>query len=105
MAEKLLRLGNRIPTLNTARVSMLETKAGATPRLRGDTWMKIRRTALLAGGFRCVDCGHVSPTNEIDHEIPLEQGGSNDQSNLRIRCIPCHAEKSKHETRVRYGRG
>lgn len=105
MADKLQRLGNRIPTLNPLRVAVLEAKAGSTPRIRGDAWMKIRRTALLAGWFRCVDCGHVSPDNEVDHDTPLEQGGSNEQSNLRIRCHACHAEKSKHETRIRYGRG
>ena len=94
----------RLAALNTNRVKLLETKAGATPRLRGDTWMKIRRDVLVEGGFTCVDCGQVSMSNEIDHEVPLEQGGGNDKANLRIRCIPCHSKKSVAEHRARYGK-
>ena len=101
MAEfKLPRLANRLQTLVTTRVPVLDTKAGATPRLRGDTWMKIRRSVLVDGGFTCVDCGHVALSNQIDHEVPLEQGGSNDKSNLRIRCIPCHAAKTAGENKA-----
>lgn len=101
MAEKFKpkTLQPRLAALNTNRVKMLETKAGATPRLYGDTWMKIRRSVLVDGGFTCVDCGLVALSNQIDHDTPLEQGGSNDKSNLRIRCIPCHAAKTAAENR------
>ena len=106
MAEKFRppTLQPRLAALNTNRVRLLDTKAGATVRLRGDTWMKIRREVLVDGGFACVDCGQVSMSNQIDHDTPLEQGGSNDKSNLRIRCIPCHTKKSVAEQRVRYGK-
>ena len=63
--------------------------------------MKERHTALVAGLFACVDCGHISASNEIDHNIPLEQGGANHQSNYRVRCIPCHAAKSKRDGSAR----
>ena len=102
---KLQRLKTALPTLNTRKLPVLQAKAGATLRLRGDAWMKIRRRVLVAGNFTCVDCGHVSQTNEVDHQIPLEQGGSNDDSNLRIRCKPCHADKTAREARVRTGGG
>lgn len=59
--------------------------------------MTERRATLVAGLFQCVDCGHVSASNEIDHDIPLEKGGANHASNYKIRCIPCHAAKSKRE--------
>ena len=61
--------------------------------------MKIRRSVLVEGGFTCVDCGLVSMSNQIDHQVPLEQGGSNDKENLRIRCIACHAKKTASETK------
>jgi 5-methylcytosine-specific restriction protein A len=101
---KLNRLPDRLQSIVTRRLPMLEAKAGSTPRQRGDAWMKIRRKVLVDGGFECVDCGQVSMSNEIDHQIPLSEGGSNDQSNLRIRCIPCHANKSLAETKVRFGK-
>ena len=104
MVEKLKRLQDRIKSISPNKLKVLETKAGATPRLRGDTWMKIRRAVLVEGRFACVDCGLVSMNNQIDHEIPLEQGGSNDKSNLRIRCIACHAEKTKRETKALFTR-
>ncbi len=102
MAEsfKPKRLVGRVLAAPPPRLKMLETKAGTTPRIRGDAWMKIRRAVLLAGGFTCVDCGLVSQSNQIDHEVPLEQGGSNDTNNLRIRCIPCHAAKTAAETKA-----
>jgi 5-methylcytosine-specific restriction protein A len=96
-------LAPTLPALNTNRVKVLETKAGSTERLRGDAWMKIRHALLLRGGFACVDCGHISMTNQIDHEIPLEQGGTHDMNNLKIRCVRCHTNKTNRENRVRFG--
>jgi 5-methylcytosine-specific restriction enzyme A len=101
--HKLNKLPERIKSLDQRRLPVLEAKAGTTPRIRGDAWMKIRRRVLVDGGFTCVDCGHVSFDNQIDHDTPLEQGGSNDDSNLRIRCIDCHAKKTKSENRALLG--
>ena len=83
---------------------MLEAKAGTTQRMRGDAWMKIRRAVLVEGAYACVDCGRVHPSNEIDHQVPLEQGGTHDRSNLRIRCVECHAAKTKAEAKARAGK-
>lgn len=103
MALKTLK--PRLATLNTNRVKVLDTKAGATPRIRGSRWMKERQTALVTGLFTCVDCGLVSSTNEVDHDVPLEQGGSNEQSNLKIRCAQCHKAKTAREAANRAGEG
>lgn len=92
---KLTSLKPRLATLNTQRLTVLDTKAGATKRIRGRAGMKERQAARVAGLFTCVDCGHISVSNEIDHEIPLEQGGANHPSNYRVRCINCHRAKSK----------
>lgn len=100
----LKRQPDRLQSIVTNRLPVLETKAGSTPRLRGEPWMKIRKRVLVNGGFTCVDCGLVSMSNQIDHEVPLEQGGSNDDKNLRIRCIPCHAAKTKSETQALFGK-
>ena len=104
MALKLARLPSRLQSIATTRIPVLEAKAGTTPRQRGDAWMKTRRKVLVDGGFACVDCGHVSTSNEIDHDTPLERGGSNDESNLRIRCTACHAAKTKTEAKQRFGK-
>ena len=98
---KLQRLKTELPTLNTRKLPVLQAKAGTTPRLRGEAWMKIRRRVLIAGGHACVDCGRVHASNQIDHQIPLEQGGTDDESNLRIRCVECHEAKTSRENRAR----
>lgn len=65
--------------------------------------MGIRRQVLKVGGFECVDCGHVSRANEVDHMTPLEQGGTDADSNLCVRCPTCHAAKTAQENRSRHG--
>ena len=102
---KLKTLKSTLPILNTSRVKVLDAKAGATPRIRGSQWMKTRRQALVAGSFTCVDCGRIHSSNEVDHDKPLEQGGSNDQSNLVVRCVDCHKAKTKREAQERYRTG
>lgn len=101
---KLHKLGARLPVVDTRRVKVLEAKAGTTPRTRGDAWMKIRRRVLVAGEFRCVDCGHIATTNQIDHDTPLEQGGTDAEQNLVIRCIPCHEAKTADENRRQFSK-
>lgn len=91
----------QLPMLTSA-LTVLDTKAGSTERIRGGRWMKIRERTLTAGAYTCVDCGRVHASNEVDHDTPLEQGGSNDQSNLVVRCTDCHRAKTKREAQERY---
>ncbi len=98
---KLTMLKPMLKTMDVNRVKLLDRRAGATQRIRGDTWMAIRRKVLLRDGYQCCDCGRVHASNQIDHETPLEQGGSNDDSNLKVRCVECHAVKTKREAQGR----
>jgi 5-methylcytosine-specific restriction protein A len=47
----------------------------------------------------CALCG-VTGEWEADHIIPLAEGGTNELSNYRTLCVPCH----KAETRALAGR-
>lgn len=102
---RLTTLKPRLAALTQTRVKVLEAKAGTTPRVRGRTWMETRQRVALAHGYLCVDCGRVwrSDKDQIDHDIPLEQGGSNDDANLRPRCDDCHKAKSAREAAARAG--
>jgi 5-methylcytosine-specific restriction endonuclease McrA len=96
----------RVPTLDTRRLPVLEAKAGTTQRIRGDTWMSIRRKVLQRDGYACQCCGIVRRDNEVDHRIPLEQGGSNELDNLQTLCggpDGCHTRKTKAEAQGRGG--
>ncbi len=103
---KLQTLKPKLKTLNTNKLRVLEAKAGATPRIRGDTWMATRRRILLRDKFACQSCGIVRMDNEVDHRIPLEQGGSNDDGNLQTLCggpDGCHTKKTADEAKQRAG--
>jgi len=45
----------------------------------------------------------VSSRDQIDHKVPLEQGGSNDDDNLQPLCNDCHQAKTAAEARARAG--
>jgi 5-methylcytosine-specific restriction protein A len=102
MAIKMLT--NRLQAIVTNRVPVLEAKAGTTQRIRGREWMGIRREVLLRDSYKCQSCGIVRMDNECDHIIPLEQGGSNDISNMQTLCggpKGCHTAKTKRESQAR----
>jgi len=63
-------------------------RKGFTPRQRIET--------LLACKGRCVKCAEkVGDDFEIDHRIPLAQGGLHEPGNWQIVCKPCHLGKSR----------
>ena len=95
----------RLASVDTNRVKVLDTKAGVTAMPGGRAWQATRQRVALAHGYRCI-CGAVwrSHIDQIDHETPREQGGSNADSNLRPMCKACHDAKSADEARVRAGR-
>jgi len=50
---------------------------------------------LLVGG-RCVACGQITKL-EVDHVIPVSQGGRNDIDNIQPLCRSCNASKGPNE--------
>lgn len=102
--QRLKTVAPRVVATTASRVRTLTRTAGATPRLNdrsGGAWAVIRRR-ILARDPLCVDClaatpQHVSVSREVDHRIPLERGGSDDDANLAGVCVPCHRAKSARE--------
>ncbi len=95
----LTTLKPRLQTAQLSRAPMLQAKAGTTERIRGRAWMATRERIALAHGYRCAGCGcvWVASRDHIDHTVSLEQGGSNDDSNLRPLCLGCHEAKTTAE--------
>lgn len=102
----LTTLKPRLGTLKTTRTPMLEVKAGTTEMERGRAWMAKRQRVAAAHGYRCAACGLVwmAHRDQIDHIVPREQGGSNEESNLQPLCNECHALKTAAEAARRAGR-
>ena len=104
---KLQRLAPRLGGMDTQRIKTLQTTAGATPRTRGNAWMATRRRILLRDRYTCQGCGLVRADHEIDHRVPLELGGADEDSNLQCLCAGtggCHARKTKQEAGARAGK-
>ena len=59
------------------------------------------RKMYVAENPVCVICeerGFVSPVEEVDHIVPIRQGGAEyDWNNLQSLCKSCHARKSAKE--------
>ena len=79
--------------------------SGMPERIRGRRGVKhreqVRREEPLCR--MCLAKGRVTPTQEIDHIIPLRQGGTNDRDNLAGLCREHHLEKSTGYKRQRIG--
>ncbi len=91
-----------LPVLKTDRIKTLEAKAGTTPRPRGRAWQNKRHEVMKRSQFACAVCGSVGLHHEVDHKVPLEQGGADmDDSNLQLLCISCHVEKTSQEASSR----
>ena len=80
-----------------------------TPRLRGRAAVEQRRRRLQAEPL-CRDCkarGKVTASTVPDHIVPLAHGGSDDDSNIRCLCQPCHeartAEQFGYRRRIAIG--
>ncbi|WP_295850996.1 HNH endonuclease signature motif containing protein [uncultured Xylophilus sp.] len=103
--SSLRTLNTRLSPIDPTRLATLQQKAGTTDRPSGRRWAVTRERIALAHGYRCVDCGLVwTPSRDhIDHDVPLEQGGSNDDANLKPRCLECHAVKTAEEAGRRAG--
>jgi hypothetical protein len=51
------------------------------------------------GLWRCGMCDELLPSNfEIDHKIPLWNGGADESCNMWALCAKCHSEKTEQET-------
>lgn len=43
------------------------------------------------------DLGCLVAATEVDHVIPIAQGGTDDPNNLQSTCSACHRRKTQHE--------
>ena len=76
-----------------------EAEAGrpsSSARGYGARWRRIRRMHLCANPL-CEDCraqGRVTPATEVHHVVPLRDGGTHGETNLRALCKSCHSKRT-----------
>lgn len=68
------------------------------PRSRGVS-DKLRRVIMKRDDRRCQIGGEhcVFTATEVDHIVPVFEGGGDERENLRAVCSPCHAVKTQEE--------
>lgn len=69
-----------------------------SPSRRGydSNWQRLR-LMVLAERPLCVECerwGRVAAATEVDHIVPLSEGGTNERENLQPLCHECHSRKT-----------
>lgn len=90
------------------KIQTLDTRIGtapATERIRGRKLQKINQRIGLRDMWTCQICGRVDAHGQVDHKVPLHQGGSESDENRWWLCIPCHDAKSEKEEAARRGQG
>jgi 5-methylcytosine-specific restriction protein A len=66
----------------------------------GRPWRRLRNEILRRDGFLCQPCKAQKRTKlatEVDHIVPMFEGGSDAKANLQAICTECHAVKTKAE--------
>lgn len=58
-------------------------------------WSSLAEEVKRADGYKCRKCG--ATTNlQVDHIIPIAQGGQSVKSNLWTLCLDCHVKRPRH---------
>lgn len=65
------------------------------PRL-GHHWQILRRMVLERDGYKCSQCNSRRRL-EVDHIVPVDDGGTDDPDNLQTLCRNCHIRKTRAE--------
>jgi len=66
-------------------------------------WAARRQRILVRDAYACRVCDEIvaGKAAHVDHRIPLEDGGTDDDANLQTLCVRCHGAKTREEQRRR----
>jgi 5-methylcytosine-specific restriction enzyme A len=72
---------------------------------RTSDWLAKRQRILVRDAYTCAVCGLVVSGRRahVDHIVPLEQAGTDEDDNLQVLCDQCHGRKTRGEQRRRGG--
>jgi 5-methylcytosine-specific restriction enzyme A len=69
----------------------------ALRKTNGHKWQKVRERVMSRDCGLCQECnrqGRITLGSEVDHIIPLNKHGTDDDSNLQLLCHECHVAKT-----------
>jgi 5-methylcytosine-specific restriction protein A len=79
------------------------TRAAYRSGYRDPAYYRERQATLNRARGACEECGERVERLEVDHIVPLRDGGANTRANLRALCVPCHQRKTRSDRRRRRG--
>lgn len=103
---KLPALKPKIRTIELTRVKpqtqlgVWEKNSLAGKRLTGRALQKRNDRIKARDGWRCKGCGRITNELDVDHIVPMSQGGGDHDANLQCLCRGpdgCHKQKSMLE--------
>lgn len=97
LKSSLKMAGQRIQVMQQSR------NPEAEQRTRGRRWMAIRARWFSEHPL-CVMCnatGYARAATQLDHIVPLIDGGKDDESNYQGLCEACHTDKTAREAKAR----
>ena len=84
-------------TLSAQSKTSTQAMSGGKTKTRSVSEAR-KKSVAASQGWRCSACNEMlSATYEVDHIIELQDGGTNDVSNLTAMCRNCHGEKTLQE--------
>lgn len=103
------KLASLKPRVKTIELTKVRPQAQSAPwskntltgkRLTGRALQERNDRIKARDGWRCKGCGRVTTELDVDHIVPLSQGGSDHEINLQSLCRGpdgCHEAKSRIE--------
>jgi 5-methylcytosine-specific restriction protein A len=82
-------------------------RTSSSQRGYGAQWRRTRNRILARDEGLCQPCLRAQTLtvgSDVDHVIPKEEGGSDDDSNLQTICGVCHKAKTQREAKTAQGR-
>src|SRR5574343_1267798 len=77
---------------------MSESQGKSAQAIRVPISKKMRFDVFKRDSFTCIYCGQMPPkvVLEVDHIVPVFEGGKNRMENLVTSCFDCNRGKGKH---------
>lgn len=89
--------------INTTDATVTVEPPAPSARIKRSVSAAKKKRVAAAQEWKCDMCGEtLDETYEVDHIIALCDGGTNEDSNLRALCRPCHAKKTAEERHARH---
>ena len=78
----------------------IDRRKPSSKRGYGGSWRRWRLMVLAEEPLcrECLAAGRVTPATDVDHIVPLADGGTNERGNLQALCHSCHSRKTARQS-------